>query len=109
MYEPTDAAELTSKVMSDTYMFNQGVIQNVDTSWLGFWNGHQTDHFDVVHGYTNYGSDVKIAEEWDSYFTFGYYPAYGDPYGKHTQQVTISGHTGEFEAVHNSPTERMVV
>jgi len=89
-YSPSGTTDLINQVKYDTYNFQQMIIQNIDTGYLSFWNGHSLKHYDTLYGWGS--GQVKVDEEWDPVFTWGS-SSYGNPYGLHpTTSVTDDYH-----------------
>lgn len=84
---PTSASNYASYIVTDTWNYNQGVIQNVKSDLLTYWDGPSLAHYNVVYGYRTATTKVMVAEEWNPAWTFGTLPStYGDnPYGKRSQ------------------------
>lgn len=109
VHEPTSKLDLFGYIVSDTYNYNQGLIQNVVTKYWAFYNNHNIHHYDVAIGYATESNhyNVRIAEEYNPVFTWGYLPSgYGthNPYGHHHVWLY-----NEWRAVHNSTSHRLVV
>lgn len=97
---PTSPANLYAGVKVTVGAYHHGTIQNVRTSYLPFWNGHATNHFNAAVGYTS--SSITVGEEW--------YPAkvgvssnYGQPYGFHNVSPTA-----DFRAIYYAPSHRYI-
>lgn len=97
---PTSPSKLYAEVKLLVGGYHHGTVQNVRTSYLPFWNGHATNHFNAAVGYTR--STITVGEEW--------YPAkigrssnYGQPYGFHA--VTP---TADYKAIHYAPSHRFI-
>jgi len=95
---PSSPQQLVSYVATDTYQAKHGVVMNVQTHALSFWNGAFTRHYDLAYGYNSGASSVAISEEWN-------HPANGGiPYGLHPNEPAIN----VFEAIHTSPSHQIV-
>jgi hypothetical protein len=96
---PASKTDLLADAITDTYYatHQQEMIQNVQTSYLSFWNGHSAKHYDDVYGYDQINSYIYVAEEWD------HVEGSSSPYGKHIITATM-----DFNAVHGSPTAEVV-
>ncbi|MFC6704763.1 hypothetical protein [Flexivirga alba] len=99
-HTPTSPANLYANVKVTVGAYHHGTIQNVRTSYLPFWNGHATNHFNAAVGYTS--SAVTVGEEW--------YPAkigvtsnYGQPYGFHNVSPTA-----DYNAIHYAPSGKFI-
>lgn len=53
----------------------QPVIQNVQASYLPYFNGKSLTHYNISYGYNRPEKTVGVAEEWDPVWTFGSLPA----------------------------------
>ncbi len=102
--KPSSVNDYVSNIMTDTYSYHQEVIQNVQTSYYGFWQHHSTEHFDDVYGWDSSTGKVGIAEEWDPLWTWGF-SSYGNPHGLHPDV----DQTNSFNAVHYSPSGQYVI
>jgi hypothetical protein len=96
---PASKTDLMADTITDTYYatHRQEMIQNVQTSYLSFWNGHSAKHYDDVYGYDQPNSYIFVAEEWD------HVEGTSSPYGKHRITATM-----DFNAVHGSPSKEVV-
>lgn len=101
---PSSKDNYFSGITVDTYTYNQPVIQNVQTSDLGYWQHHPTKHYNIVYGWDSSHDNVSIDEEWNPVWTYGS-SSYGNPYGKHTNIDT----TASYNAVLDSPSSRDVI
>jgi hypothetical protein len=106
-YPPKSGTDLINHVANDVYHSRHGVIFNVQTQYLRFWNGHNARHYDWAYGYDATAGQVHIAEEWDPVYNNANssLSKYGgkNPYGL----WHISGHNA-FLAIHNSPSNEVV-
>jgi hypothetical protein len=92
---PDSPDQLMTWITEDVEKYGSSLVENVDTEYLPFWNGHSAWHFDVIYGYDHYsGGHVDIAEEYDPSFGGG-----SSPYGHHTG-VSLGD---VYAAVHNGP------
>ena len=65
------------------------IMNNVQTSYLASWHGHEAHHYDVSYGESVWGVGVKLAEQYDP-TRFGYSLShYGgvNPYGYHLEDT----------------------
>ncbi|GAA1947756.1 hypothetical protein GCM10009798_03600 [Nocardioides panacihumi] len=85
---PTSKASLLTTVKSDTSVYHQPVIANIDTGYLEEFWGKNLPHFDLIYGYDATGATtfLKFAEEWDPIYIYGA-STYGNPYGH--QKATL--------------------
>jgi hypothetical protein len=98
LHAPTSGSDLLSYVVTDVNATHpQASIQNVQTSYLPFWNGYSAKHYDIAYGYNISSQLVTIGEEWN-HVSNGV-----NPFGSHT----ISAST-DYSAVHGSPSGQMV-
>jgi hypothetical protein len=101
VYKPSSSSNLLSHVITDTLTYHQGVVSNVYTGYLSFFNGHYLRHFDMLYGWGSSGSTVRVNEEWDPVYIYG--SASYQPYGRHAEATS---HV--YNAIHNSPTQGIV-
>jgi hypothetical protein len=97
---PTSPTNLYAEVKLLVGGYHHGTVQNVRTSYLPFWNGHATNHFNAAVGYTT--STVTVGEEWWP-AKIGLSSNYGQPYGFHA--VTP---TADYNAIHYAPSHRFI-
>ncbi len=98
---PADKQVLLSRVVTAA-VYNQAVIMNVDTEFLGYWNRKALDHFNIAFGWKTNDSPKKIAfgEEWDPEFIYGHSFDYGNPYGKHYVNLQKAFESVDNTAIH---------
>ncbi|MFT4008759.1 MAG: hypothetical protein QM655_01820 [Nocardioidaceae bacterium] len=97
---PTSASNYASYIVTDTWNYGQGVIQNVDTYYLPYFHNHSLAHYNTVYGYRSDTAKVMVAEEWNPAWTYGSLPSsyVENPYGKRSQVDRAAA----YQAVHHS-------
>jgi hypothetical protein len=83
-HAPSSTNDYLVGIAVDTYSYGQAVIEDLQTSYLPYFNGKSLAHINMVYGWDSSANTVRIAEEWDPTWTFGAEPSYGNPYGDHT-------------------------
>ena len=97
-YKPLTANKLFARVVTDVGKYRAPLVENVDTQYLPFWNGHSTSHYDTLQGYNYNSSELYIGEEWDTSVNNVGTSQYGNPYGYHWTNMN-----NPYNAVHGSP------
>lgn len=97
-------------MMSDTYNYDQSVIQGVETGYLSYFNGKNLHHFSFAYGRDSSGTVDKgrIGEEGDPIYIYGS-SSYGNPYGKHNKALAKASKANINSCATCSDRRRMVV
>src|SRR4051812_48400298 len=57
---PSSSNDYLSGIITDTYSYQQSVIQDLDTQYLPYFNGESLSHYDIVYGWNAPNQTVSI-------------------------------------------------
>lgn len=104
LHKPSSESNLLAVVATDTWYYRQPLIQNVQTSYLPYWNGHSAKHYNMIYGYSYDTPQIYVDEEWNTAKNLVGTAAYGNPYGLHSPSLAH-----DYDAVIGSPSHNTTI